>query len=574
MNKTKINPQNNLLKIHGKFLLGVLFLILLGACNSIRLDNNRISQGQLPTSNLPDVARMTIKGVVSADGKGLEGVVVSDGYEVTTTKKNGAYYLPSRKKNGYVFISVPGNYEVSNKNSLPQFFKRLSGGKSVEQRDFSLTKTDNNKHIILGMADWHLANQNNDLKQYSNKFAPDVNATIAEYKVKGVKVYGLALGDMSWDYYWYRNNFGLQEYLAQMNKIDCPIFNVIGNHDHDPYVQGDWESATRFRTTVGPNYYSFNLGKAHYVVLDNIEYINTSGKQGVMGKRDNNSLIVKEQMEWLKKDLATIHNKNAPLVIAMHVPLFNAPTLDEDGNEKTSTTRLENGAELITLLKEFTNVHVLSGHTHVNFTTEPSSTLIEHTTASVCGTSWWTGKDGFAENHICYDGSPGGYGVWEIDGDNIQWYYKSMGYDKDYQFRTYDMNTVHITADQFAPYSNNSDISKYVGNYAKPNNNNEVLINVWNYEPNWDVVVREDGEPLDVKRIIGKDPLHFISLAVKQLDKGSKNVSSLVARNSAHFFKVKAKSATSTLEIKVTDRFGNTYEESMVRPKEFTYLMR
>jgi hypothetical protein len=33
---------------------------------------------------------------------------------------------------------------------------------------------------------------------------------------------------------------------------------------------------------------------------------------------------------------------------------------------------------------------------------------------------------------------------------------------------------------------------------------------------------------------------------------------------------VKASSPTSTLEIKVTDRFGNVYTESMKRPKAFS----
>jgi hypothetical protein len=35
-------------------------------------------------------------------------------------------------------------------------------------------------------------------------------------------------------------------------------------------------------------------------------------------------------------------------------------------------------------------------------------------------------------------------------------------------------------------------------------------------------------------------------------------------------FKVTASSANSTLDIKVTDRFGNVYTETMTRPKAFT----
>ena len=37
----------------------------------------------------------------------------------------------------------------------------------------------------------------------------------------------------------------------------------------------------------------------------------------------------------------------------------------------------------------------------------------------------------------------------------------------------------------------------------------------------------------------------------------------------AHMYKFQARQATSTLQIKVTDRFGNVYTETMERPKVF-----
>ena len=37
----------------------------------------------------------------------------------------------------------------------------------------------------------------------------------------------------------------------------------------------------------------------------------------------------------------------------------------------------------------------------------------------------------------------------------------------------------------------------------------------------------------------------------------------------SHMFKVTASAPDTTLEIKVTDRFGNVYTESMTRPKDF-----
>ncbi len=522
-------------------------------------------------TSIPNVAGMTIKGIVSSNGIGVEGVVVSDGYEVETTNAQGIYYLKSEKKNGYVFISVPGNYEVSNNNNLPLFFQRVSGGNSVEQKDFSLIKTNNNKHVVLAMADWHLANRNNDITQFTSAVLPDLNRTIADYKSKGVEVYGLTLGDLSWDLYWYTNKFALPEYVEQMNKVNATIFNVIGNHDKDPYSSNDWESLLPFKEKIAPNYYSFNLGSIHYVVLDDINYLNNGASQGTIGDRTYRGVVLPHQMDWLKKDLATIKDKSTPIVIGMHIPLYGQPNIDGSGNQ-SNNFRLDNGSEIMSAFIDFSNVRILSGHTHTNYTAEPSSKLMEHNTGALCATWWWTGRVGYSGNHICTDGSPGGYGVWEMDGKDMKWYYKSMGYEKDYQFRSYDLNTVHITAEKYAPNSTNEKMVEHVGSYGSPNNNNEVLINAWGYDSKWTVEVKENGKALDVKRVVAKDPLHIISYNAKRLNEGQ--TPGFATTNSTHFFKVKASSATSTLDIKVTDRFGNAYTETMKRPKELTYLMK
>lgn len=522
-------------------------------------------------TTIPDRPGMTVKGIVFCDGEGVPGVVVSDGYEVTVTDGDGIYYLPSAKQNNFVFISIPGNYEVATSDNIPQFFKRLAGGTTVEQHDFSLVLSDNSKHVVIPMADWHLANRNDDLTQFSTGFLPDVNATISSYTSSGTKVYGVPLGDMTWDLYWYANNFSIPQYLVEMKKINCTMFNVMGNHDNDPYIAGDIEAEAPFREIIGPTYYSFNLGSVHYVVLDNVQYINTGASQGVVGERNYYDIVSYAQTSWLTKDLAAITDKSTPVVIFMHTPLYGNPSLDAGGNP-VSNIVLNNGSTLLSIVDDFSEVHFASGHTHINYTVE-SGSVIEHNTAAVCATWWWTGKTGYAGNQICKDGSPGGYGVWEVDGREIKWHYKSISYPQSYQFRTYDLNTVHITAAAFAPNSTDAALADYAGVYASPNQVNDVMINVWGYDPQWSVGVTEGGTPLTVERVTAKDPLHIISYEAKRLNVGAVPTSSFVTGNTSHMFLVRASSATSTLEITVTDRFGNAYTETMTRPKEFTWSM-
>jgi hypothetical protein len=522
-------------------------------------------------TTIPDKPGMTVKGIVFCDGEGVPGVVVSDGYEVTVTDGDGIYYLPSAKQNKFVFISIPGNYEVATSDNIPQFFKRLAGGTTVEQHDFSLVQSDNSKHVVIPMADWHLANRNDDLTQFSTGFLPDVNATIAGYTSAGTKVYGVPLGDMTWDLYWYANNFSIPQYLAEMKKVNCPMFNVMGNHDNDPYIAGDIEAEAPFREIIGPTYYSFNLGSVHYVVLDNVQYINSGASHGVVGERNYYDIVSYAQTTWLTRDLAAITDKNTPVVIFMHTPLYGNPSLDAGGNP-VSNVVLNNGSTLLSIVDDFSEVHFVSGHTHINYTVE-SEAVTEHNTAAVCATWWWTGKTGYAGNQICKDGSPGGYGVWEVDGSDIRWSYKSIGYAQDYQFRSYDLNTVYITAAAFAPNSTDEALAEYAGVYASPNQVNDVMINIWGYDSQWTVEVTEEGTPLAVERITAKDPLHIISYEAKRLNVGAVPTSSFVTGNTSHMFLVRASSPTSTLEITVTDRFGNAYTETMTRPKEFTWSM-
>ena len=94
---------------------------------------------------------------------------------------------------------------------------------------------------------------------------------------------------------------------------------------------------------------------------------------------------------------------------------------------------------------------------------------------------------------------------------------------------------------------------------------NEVYINVWAYEPGWDITVTENGRELEVSQVWKRDPLHTISY---DIPRGVSNSLTFPSTYCPHMFSVTASSENSTLEISVTDRFDNVYSESMTRPKE------
>lgn len=515
----------------------------------------------------------TIYGIVSTgDGSPVENVVVSDGVEVTLTNEEGIYQLKSAKRQGFVFISIPGGYEVSSKGVLPQFFYTLKGAPNVVERvDFSLKRVPNqDDYKVFMLGDMHLANRTSDLKQFA-EFTTDLNSYREQHS--GEKMYAIALGDMTWELYWYKNSYAFPEYLNTVNTQlkDLQIFHVIGNHDNDYKGTSDFSAEIQFRNLIAPTYYSFNIGKVHYVVIDNIDCSNYDGSES----RNYQKSITSEQLNWLAKDLSHV-NKSTPVVVATHAQIFYPTTSGfKYDHDVTNTTALFN------ILAGY-EVHFVTGHTHQMFNVTPESAITgnhnfyEHNSGAVCASWWWSGHltPGV---HISPDGTPGGYAIWDVTGTSLKWKYKATGWPEEYQFRSYDLNNVHFSsADVPLMPSNLPDATKkvyqqYVDAYPATNNN-EVLINIWNWSSNWTLsVVDEEGNNLTHEKVWAYDPLHIAALSVKRFNQSNlTSTPSFVTNKFTHFFKVKANNAEADLRITVKDEFGNSWTEEMERPKPFS----
>ena len=72
--------------------------------------------------------------------------------------------------------------------------------------------------------------------------------------------------------------------------------------------------------------------------------------------------------------------------------------------------------------------------------------------------------------------------MYEVNGSDIQWYYKSTGKPKEHQLRVYGRGS----------------------NKEKPD---EILANVWNWDKSWKIEWWEDGQPRGLmQQRIGLDP--------------------------------------------------------------------
>lgn len=543
----------------------------------VKRDARKKSFGRIYINIVEDIdfkpdAGTTVYGIVSSAGVGVENVVVSDGAEVTVTNEKGIYQLKSAKKWGYVFISVPSGYEVPSVGVLPQFHRALKNSADVVERaDFKLEKVDGqDSYKIFMLGDMHLANRTGDLGQFA-QFTSDLTDYMTRHK--GEKMYALTLGDMTWDLYWYSNSYYFPQYLNTVNSQikNLQIFHTMGNHDNDFQTRSDYDAAVKYVDQICPTYYSFNIGKVHYVVMDDID---CSSYDGSTTHNYVKSLSA-EQLDWLAKDLSYVA-KTTPVVVAMHAQVFYPTTsgfkIDHD---QVNTLRL------FDILDGYT-VRFVTGHTHKLFNVTPDAPIVdghnfrEYNSGSVCASWWWSGNltPGI---HIGTDGTPGGYGIWDVTGTDFQCLYKSTGWPEEYQFRSYDLNNVHFSMADVPLMP--SDISasvknaymQYVNAYPQ-NNDNEVLINIWNWNSDWTLsVVDENRKTLPYTEVWAYDPLHIAALSVKRFNNaGLKSTPSFITDKFTHFFKVKADDADTDLVITVKDEFGNEWTENMQRPKAFS----
>ena len=514
----------------------------------------------------------TIYGRVMCGDKPVKDAVISDGYDVVTTDDAGYYQMTSKKIRGYVFISLPSGYDATSKGVLPEIWKLTKSDPTVcEQINFELVQAaDQSNYTMLIFGDMHLAKRTNDLNQFA-AFTKDVNLYLDSHK--GQTVYALTLGDMTWDLYWYTNNFSFPEYLDVVNSSfkdkNLQIFHTMGNHDNDYMTFSDLDAERQYISHIAPNYYSFNIGNIHYVVLDDI---NCSRYDGT----DSRNYFVdftSDQLNWLSKDLKYV-SKDTPIVLTTHAPIYYP--------NSWNTSYHENGVNpkaLFDVLKGY-NVHFVTGHTHKIFNVTPQLTkqvsgvdnMYEHNAGAVCASWWWSGNltPGM---HLCQDGTHGGYTIWDVHGKEFKWLYKSTGFTEDHQFHAYDLNNVSFSLADVPnmPSSLRNKFKKYTDAYPA-NKNNEVLINIWNWNPDWKVTVTDEyGKDLPLTRGSYYDPQHIAALTVKRFNKsGITSEPSFTTDKANHFFKVKAADENVDLNITVEDEFGHVWKKKMVRPQKFS----
>lgn len=445
-------------------------------------------------------------GTVRCEGRGVEGVVVSDGDRCAVTDAAGRFVLPANDRARFLFVSTPAGYTSPVEQGVVRFFRPVTPRN--DGYDFTLVRNtaDDTRHGFAVIADPQLFDRK-ELRLLEGA-AADIRRTARAAEKQGRPMHGICVGDItSGDHGFYG------DYNRILATTGIGFRNAPGNHDMKLWGRSFERSTAAYEAVYGPSYYSYNVGRAHYVVLNDNFYIGRDWYYiGYIDER---------QLAWLEEDLAHVP-AGSTLFVALHIPTSFPGKEQQPFLYPQAETSLCNFRALHELLAPY-NAHILSGHMHTAMNCEIRPNLYEHNIAALSG-AWWQGP-------VCTDGTPAGYALFEVDGDSVTWYYKATGERREYQLRLYDA----------------ADDPAYAG---------RIVANVWDSDPAWRIEVRIDGgEPLRMEPMRGVDPLALRLYGhPEQLDHKW-----ITVPETDHLYAAPLPATARRVEVTARDRFGNVY---------------
>jgi len=412
---------------------------------------------------------------LDAGEAGVAGVLVSNGREVAVTDEQGAYELPAYDDMN-VFVTKPADYAVPvNEDMVPQFAYVHKVAGSPDLRFGGLAPTGplpeaiNFPLIEDPVGDSFECMAFGDTQPYSNREISYVRDTVGRMLVSSDTSNTECLlfeGDVMGD------DLSLYpRFRAIIGAGGVPQYWAAGNHDIDFDATDDSDSFDTFRREFGPEYYSFDIGQVHFVVLDNVRYpcngVDDHPFCDLSEDPTYNGVISQRQLDWLANDLSHVPEDRL-IVLNMHIPLVSF--VDSDAQKHQT----DNFDDLVAILDGRPTL-ALSGHTHTTEQILPGevfegweeltgvgeSPFHQIVTGAVSG-SWWTGdlNDEGVPHATQRLGAPRGYYVLEFDGADYVDTYRTFESPAD------DQMHVSFNTPRFREWA--EDLIAYVNLYDVP----------------------------------------------------------------------------------------------------------
>ncbi|HEQ60437.1 MAG TPA: hypothetical protein ENN74_02390, partial [Firmicutes bacterium] len=214
----------------------------------------------------------------------VAGVGVSDGSEVVLSDAQGRYRLANTGGEArLVYLSVPSGYQLGR-----GFYRLLEPGEAGEALDLPLyprTEPVGAEYTFVQVTDIHIGRPGD--------VEPFQRAIREIHELSPPPQFIMATGDLV--------NTGdkteeYDGYLAGIQTSTLPWLSVFGNHDANKGA----DRVANYRRYLGPDYYSFDVGGHHFVVLNSIHRS-------------------EKQTQWLERDLQLL-GQDKVRVVFQHYP--------------------------------------------------------------------------------------------------------------------------------------------------------------------------------------------------------------------------------------------------------------
>lgn len=247
----------------------------------------------------------------------MQGVSVSDGMNTTKTDETGAFSLPAWEKAALVYCNVLTN-------SHDDWYQNLSKNKEEYVFRLSPSNCGLTEHRFLHLSDTEIMNTTCDC------FLPFVIEQAKTHNASFIMHGGDICGEDA-----------MIRHRDEMSfkTVGIPVRYSIGNHD---FLEGSY-GEKRYEELYGPIWYSFDIGKIHYVVLSIPK-----------GSGFASGYTVAEQYAWLENNLKCIEPEQKVII-------FRHDHCAEAGNfiVKTENKTYD--------LPEMGLIAWIQGHAHTNF---------------------------------------------------------------------------------------------------------------------------------------------------------------------------------------------------------------
>ena len=527
---------------------------------------------------------MNACGIVkdAVTGAGIPDIPITDGYTYVTTDANGVYQMKANRYTRNIYMSVPSNFKIplDPDTHLPLFYSTKDfDHNKVNRNDFSLEPQaveDKFTMIMIGDPQCQTTAQ---INRYKTETVPAMISCLngAHSEGRYPNAYGMTLGDITFDSteLW----GGMKGSMSNLKLQDgswFPIFQCIGNHDHNSLQQSsDYAATGKYVENFGPTDYSFNRGQAHIITMDDIMVTNvTNNSSPNRYTWSYNGGFTKNQYIWLQQDLEHVADKADKVVfLCMHIPMRAGASSGGSSVNKSAYY-----AEVLTLLKQFKEAHIMIGHTHyqqnyvhTGYICKGGQPIYEHVHGAACG-GWWS-----CDSNVT--GAPNGFNVYEIEGNTVKnWTAIGSKTSADYQIRVYDGDQIYNGSKgyEYAWYrTSNKGGSNGITAVGNINLQHAFVAEVFNDDDRyWKLEMYQDGVKIGDFKKLSNGSCCNICLTSYFFNELGKNTDTWVNKTASHYWyfvpSSKTPSEEKNWEVRATQTIPTSGHENIYGCTTFT----